>query len=238
MPFELSHQSLTAYVFSNIPDSSGRFSIPLLAGLAFNLQKQVGDPPDLAKAGFFHPLHQRRVGVGERDFRGAFKGRRTRQGLLQDGLTLRLADLHLPPEDILQKLARPLAGLPFRRGKARARPFGHGPGSASAFLSYRGQAGSQPRVRSGGGTLADFRRLLLRFKSGLRSDLRVTLRWAESRWTFGGHSSETKDRLDSRQGSARLLVGINTVLVRARRLKLVEEGEGYFANFFHRPLLV
>src|ERR1035441_6793507 len=53
--------------------------------------------------------------MGGRDFRGAFVGRRTRQGLLQGRLALSLAKLHLPLEDILQKLPRPLTRLPFRR---------------------------------------------------------------------------------------------------------------------------
>src|SRR5208283_3700433 len=69
--------------------------------------------------GFFHSLHQRRFRVGKRDFRGAFIGRRTRKGLLQDGLTLRLAQLPLPHEDILQKLARSLPRLLFRRKGGR-----------------------------------------------------------------------------------------------------------------------
>ena len=60
----------------NITGSRGNFSGLLPASLGFNLRKQVGDPPALAKAGFFHPLHQRRVGVGGRDFRRAFLGRR------------------------------------------------------------------------------------------------------------------------------------------------------------------
>ena len=39
--------------------------------MAFNLQQQVGDPPDFPKVGILHSPHEPRVGMGGRDFRGA-----------------------------------------------------------------------------------------------------------------------------------------------------------------------
>jgi hypothetical protein len=58
----------------NILAFRGDFPNFSLGRLAFDLEEQGGDPPDLAKAGFFHPLHQGRVRVSKRDFRGAFVG--------------------------------------------------------------------------------------------------------------------------------------------------------------------
>ena len=52
-----------------------------LPGLAFHLQQQVGDPPDFPKVVILHSPHERRVGMGGRDFRRALVGRRTLQGL-------------------------------------------------------------------------------------------------------------------------------------------------------------
>jgi len=55
------NSSLRCCVFINIQGSRGVFLSFLLPGLAFNLQQQVGDPPDLANAGIFHSPHERRV---------------------------------------------------------------------------------------------------------------------------------------------------------------------------------
>ena len=82
----------------------------------FKLQQQVGDPPDLPKVGVLHFPYGPRVRVGGSNFRGAFVGRRPLHRLLQDGLSLRLASLHMPLQDMFQKVARPLPRLPFRRG--------------------------------------------------------------------------------------------------------------------------
>lgn len=50
-------------------DSRGDFSGYLLAGLAVNLQQQVGDPPEFPKVGVLHSPHEPRVGMGGRDSR-------------------------------------------------------------------------------------------------------------------------------------------------------------------------
>ena len=65
------NSSLRYCLFTNILASRGVFQDFLLAGLAFNFQKQVGDPPNLAKVGIFHPLHGHRAWIGWGQVRGA-----------------------------------------------------------------------------------------------------------------------------------------------------------------------
>ena len=79
------------------------YHLPLVA---LNPQQKSGEPPNFPKVGILHSPHHAGVGVGGSDFRGAFVRRRTLQRLLQEGLALRLATLHLPRQDVLQKLAR------------------------------------------------------------------------------------------------------------------------------------
>jgi len=98
-------------VFTPVTSESGH---PTL--IAFQLQEQVGDPPDFPKARILRFPHDECVGVGGSDFRSAFVRRRTIDRLLQENFALRLTSLHLPCEDIFQKLARPFPRLPFRWG--------------------------------------------------------------------------------------------------------------------------
>src|SRR5271169_83171 len=49
------NSSLTCFPFINILGSPGDFFGFLLASLTFYLEEQGGDPPDLTKAGLFHP---------------------------------------------------------------------------------------------------------------------------------------------------------------------------------------
>jgi hypothetical protein len=81
--------------------------------LPLQFQQQVGNTPHLAKGGILHTLHEERVGVGGGDFRGAFKARWTRHALAEEGGTLRLAQVRLARQEILQKLAHRLALRPF-----------------------------------------------------------------------------------------------------------------------------